>query len=92
MYSARKSLYEKLEKERSSKIIVYITGDRPGLEAQIAPDVLDLFAHHLDSFLDKDGNIPNKISLWLYSRGVLLLRDGALPIFFASFVLGKNIL
>lgn len=73
MYSARKSLYEKLEKERSSKIIVYITGDRPGLEAQIAPDVLDLFTHHLDSFLDKDGNIPNKISLWLYSRGGITL-------------------
>lgn len=73
MYSARKTLYEKLEKERLSKIIVYITGDRPGLEAQIAPDVLDLFTHHLDSFLDKSGNIPNKISLWLYSRGGVTL-------------------
>jgi len=73
MYSVRKALYEKIEKERSSKVIVYVTGDRPGLEAQIAPDVLDLFTDHLDSFLDKDGNVPNKISLWLYSRGGITL-------------------
>lgn len=73
MYTARKALYEELEGERTSKVIVYITGDRPGLETQIAPDALDLFTHHLDFFLDKDGNIPNRISLWLYSRGGITL-------------------
>lgn len=73
MYSNRKSLYQELEKARASKLLVFVTGDRPGLEAQIAPDALDLFAQHLDSFLDKEGTIPDKISLWLYSRGGITL-------------------
>ncbi len=73
MYSTRKPLYEQLEKSRSSKLLVFVTGDRPGLEAQIAPDSLDLFSHHLDSFVDSKGKMPDKISLWLYSRGGITL-------------------
>jgi len=73
MYSNRKPLYEKLEKERNSKLLVYVTGDRQGLETQIASDSIDLFTQHLDSFLDETGKNPNRISLWLYSRGGITL-------------------
>jgi ClpP class serine protease len=64
MYTNRKELLQKLEKEQNSKIIIYITGDRPGLESQIHPEVLDLLVQHLD----KIGSV-NKISLYLYTRG-----------------------
>ena len=73
MYSTRKELYKQLEEARSSKLLVFVTGDRQGLETQIAPDCLDLFSHHLDSFVDSNGGMPNKISLWLYSRGGITL-------------------
>ncbi|MGD0551830.1 MAG: serine protease [Sedimentisphaerales bacterium] len=73
MYSNRKPLYKKLEEARNSKLLVYVIGDRRGLETQIAPDSINLITHHLDSFLDNEGNIPNKISLWLYSLGGVTL-------------------
>lgn len=65
MYKERKDLYIQLEKERdNSKIIAYITGDRPGLETQIHPEVYDYFVN----LLDKIG-VVRKISLFLYTRG-----------------------
>lgn len=64
MYSERKMLYAKLEQEFNSKILVYITSDRPNLSAQIAPDVIDYFIDHLDKI-----GPCEKISLFLYTRG-----------------------
>jgi len=64
MYNDRLNNYRLLEEKRGSKLLVYITGDRPGLETQIHNDVLDLITDHLDSF-----NLPNKITLYLYTRG-----------------------
>jgi hypothetical protein len=43
MYAARKQLYEKLEKLRNSKVLVYFTGDRSQLETKIGSDVIDFF-------------------------------------------------
>ena len=40
MYSDRKKFYEKIERERNSKVIAYVTGDRPGMGAQIGADPL----------------------------------------------------
>lgn len=60
----RLDLYNQLELERNSKLLVYITGTRQGLETQIANDVLPKFSEHLD----KIGN-TNKISLYLYTNG-----------------------
>ncbi len=67
MYSIRKPLYERLEQERNSKLLVLVTGDRPGLDTQIAQDILEYCGRHLDSLATPD--FPKKISLWLYSRG-----------------------
>lgn len=64
MYKDRVELYSALEKMRETKILVYVTGDRQGLETQIHPEALDMFVHHLDGI----GNVP-KISLYLYTRG-----------------------
>lgn len=64
MYKNRIENYKWLEDNRASKLIVYFTGDRPGMETQIAPDVLEYFSEQLD----KIGKV-NKISLMLYTRG-----------------------
>ena len=64
MYTERVSLYTQLEKEFNSKMIAYVTSDRPNMGAQIASDVIDCFIDHLD----KIGSCE-KISLFLYTRG-----------------------
>ena len=64
MYDDRKKFYQQLEKERNSKVIAYVTGDRPGMETQIAADVPDVFLEHLDKY----GKV-NKISLIIYTCG-----------------------
>lgn len=69
MYRNRVELYKKIEKIRNSKVLAYITGDRPGLETQIHPEVVDMFAEMLDKIFKKS----DKISLLLYSRGGVTL-------------------
>lgn len=44
----RKDLLVKIERPRNSKAILYVTGDRPQMETQIANDAFDYFVHHLD--------------------------------------------
>lgn len=67
MFEDRKELIKKLGEERNGKVLLYITGDRPGLSTQIHPEVLDSFVDHLDKMTGK-GSIP-KIILYLYTRG-----------------------
>lgn len=64
MIKERLDNYKKIEESRKSKLLVYITGDRPGMETQINNDILEFFVDHLDK-LGK----PKKISLLLYTRG-----------------------
>lgn len=64
MFEQRKALYTQLEQARNSKVLCYVTGDRPNQEAQISADVFDLFVNHLDMIGD-----VQKISLVLYTRG-----------------------
>ena len=64
MYKERKKLYAELAKARQSKVLVYVTGDRRGLETQISSETLELFGNLLDSY----GN-TKRISLFLYTRG-----------------------
>ena len=64
MYPNRVALLKNLEEMRSSKVLVYVTGDRPGMEAQIHSEILDYFADQLDTI-----GLPRKVSLYLYSRG-----------------------
>lgn len=64
MYKERLDNYKWLEENRGSKLLVYFTGDRQGMETQIAADILEYFSEQLD----KIGKV-NKISLMLYTRG-----------------------
>jgi len=64
MLKDRIDLYKEIENQRKSKLIVYATSDRKGLETQIASDVIPIFTEHLDNIGDTE-----KISLYLYTRG-----------------------
>ncbi|SBV94787.1 conserved hypothetical protein [uncultured Dysgonomonas sp.] len=64
MINSRIELYQQLEKARNSKVIVYFTSTRQGLETQIAADTLPIFCEHLDKISDTE-----KISLFLYTNG-----------------------
>lgn len=55
---------EAIERERNSKLIVYVTGDKAGWETQIANDATDYITEHLDAI----GVVP-KISLFLFTNG-----------------------
>ena len=59
-----KNLIQKIEKERNSKVITYVTGDRQPFVTKVADDIIPIFAKHLE----KIGK-QNKISLFLYTRG-----------------------
>lgn len=64
MYVDRVPQYKKLEEKLNSKLLVYITSDRPGFETSIGQDVIDIFINQLDNI-----GITEKISLYLYTRG-----------------------
>lgn len=64
MYVQRKVLWGELETLRESRVLAYITGDRPGLETQMHPEVYDLFVKHLDAI-----GATSRLSLFLYTRG-----------------------
>lgn len=63
-YSDRKQFLQNWEKAHKATALLYVTGDRRGLETQMHPEVLDFFAPHLDGF----GTIKT-ISLFLHPRG-----------------------
>ncbi|MYD61288.1 MAG: serine protease [Gemmatimonadetes bacterium] len=60
----RRELLQQIESHRNSKAVLYVTGDRQGLETMIGQDVIDLFVDHLDEI----GPVT-KISLVLYTSG-----------------------
>jgi len=62
----RKALIKAIEEKRSSKVITYITSDRPNLATQIAGDVVSIIHDHIIALDEKE---RNKIDLFIYSRG-----------------------
>ncbi len=62
----RKKLIQQIEEKRGSKVIAYVTSDRPGLSVQIATDVISLIHEHILSFQEDE---PAKLDLFIYSRG-----------------------
>lgn len=63
----RIKLIQEIEKERESKVICYITGDKPGFETRIAADAFRLFYDHLEKIIGKK-KVP-KLDLFIYTRG-----------------------
>jgi len=60
----RSNLIKKLEIERGSRVISYVTSDRPPFATKIAGDIIPL----LGDLLEKIGKVK-KISLFLYTSG-----------------------
>lgn len=63
-FDRRKPLYERIEQERSTKVISYVTGDRIGAETQIGADCIDIFVDALDAI-----GPTKRISLLLHTNG-----------------------
>lgn len=64
MHNERITLLQKIEQRRNSRAILFVTGDRPGLETQIHQEAYDSFVNLLD-----DIGVVDRISLILYTRG-----------------------
>ena len=63
-YSDRKELYQRIEQNRETKVLSFITGDRKGMETVIAQDCIDPFV----DLLEQIGPI-SRISLILHTNG-----------------------
>lgn len=64
--NARKALIEKIEKERGSKVICFLTSVRPGVPGVIAGDQVRVFFDHLLLFKDRP---VEKLDIFLCSNG-----------------------
>ncbi len=62
----RQELIKKIEEKRGSKVIVYVTSDRPNLGVPIASDAVSLIHKHILALEEED---RQKLDLFLYSRG-----------------------
>lgn len=80
MRKERLDNYKKLEVNRNSKLLVYVTSDRQNAETNIGSDILAPFANHLDSIGDVE-----KITLYIYSNGGSTLAGWSLVNLIRSF-------
>ena len=62
----RKKIIQEIEKKRGTKVISYITSDRPGLSVQIMGDVVSLIHEHILALKEKE---QAKLDFFIYSRG-----------------------
>jgi ClpP class serine protease len=67
MWAQRKPLLEKLERERGTKLICYLTSDRLNALAQIANDVWPLFANHVAELRGKGWT--GKLDVLIFTTG-----------------------
>lgn len=62
---SRKQLVTEIEKQRGSRVITYVTSDRPGpVNARVAMDIIPVFSKQL-----REMGRQEKIDLFLYSTG-----------------------
>lgn len=76
----RLDIIGQIETKRNSRIVVYITGDRPNLSSKIATDAFPLFHKHLTNI-----GIQDKIDLFIYSTGGITMAGYALVNLFREF-------
>ena len=69
----RMDLISKIEADFNCKLLIYITGDRRGLETKIAGDVFPIFHKHLMQI-----GVQERIDLYLYSTGGITIAGYAL--------------
>ncbi|MBL7198246.1 MAG: hypothetical protein ISS47_09130 [Candidatus Omnitrophica bacterium] len=66
--SNRRNLIKEIQKQRKSKLLCYVTGDKPGFGTKIATDAIRFFYDHLQKISEKKNPI-DKLDLFLYTRG-----------------------
>lgn len=66
MRDRRVELIRAIEEKRGSRVLCYVTSDRPGLASQISGDVVSIVHEHLRLFLKGEAK---SLDLFLYSRG-----------------------
>lgn len=64
MRQNRKELIKQIEKQRNTRVICYIGGDRQNVSTRIAPDIIPVFYEQLKNI---DNETP--IDLFLYTKG-----------------------
>lgn len=69
----RYELINKIQEKRKSKLIIYITGDRTGLETKIATDSFPMINRHLSKLGQQES-----IDLFLYSTGGMTIAGYSL--------------
>lgn len=62
-----------IESQRNSRLLVYVTGDRRGLETKIAPDTFPFLLDHLSHM-----GHQKQIDLYLYSSGGIVMAGYAM--------------
>jgi len=80
-------LIKKIQEKRDSELLVYVTGDRRGMETKIATDVFPMFHKHLT----KNGS-QRRIDLFLYSTGGITIAGYALVNLFREFCNEFNVI
>jgi ClpP class serine protease len=78
---------EKIQEKRDSKLVVYIAGDRRGMETKIATDIFPMFHRHLAQI-----GTQKKIDLFLYSTGGITIAGYALVNLFREFCEEFNVI
>ena len=63
-WQTRRGLLSRIERNRNSRAILYVTGDRPNQETIIHSEVIDHFSEQLDAI-----GVVEKITLILHTRG-----------------------
>jgi ClpP class serine protease len=48
-YAERRPLYRAIERASRARVIAYVTGDRPGMQAQVSPEAVELIVDHLEA-------------------------------------------
>ena len=62
----RQEIIQKIEEKRGSKVITYVTSDRPGLSVPIMGDVVSLIHEHILALKEEE---RAKLDFFIYSRG-----------------------
>lgn len=83
----RLELIRGIEEERNSRVLVYITGDRRGLETKIATDSFPFCLNHLSQMGQQ-----KRIDLYLYSTGGITMAGYALANLIREFCESFNVI
>jgi len=83
----RHQLIEEIEKLRGSRVLVYIAGDRRGLETKIAADIFPFVLEHLTRM-----GFQEKVDLYLYSTGGITMAGYGLVNLVKEFCRSFNVI